>query len=147
MRTAKLLPWISAALAGAVLAGSCTTKVLPVLRLAVGSPHRGGTLRVLLTDDVDSLDPHRAARPSSWFFVRALHRGLLGFPDEPFPAGARPVPDLADGMPTVDLGGRRYTFHLRAARFSDGTTITSADVMSSLARALRIDRGDARYLW
>lgn len=111
---------------------------------AQAGARRGGTLRVLLAGDVDSLDPHGAARPSSWFFARALHRGLFAFPDEPVPDGARPVPDLAERVPPA---GRTLTVRLRAdARFADGRRVTPGDVVASLQRLKRTGRGIARAL-
>lgn len=110
---------------------------------------RGGVLRVALAEDLDSLDPQRAARPSSWFFARALHRGLLTFPNEPVPAGARPVPDIASAPPMVSADGLRYTFRLRAdARFG-GTAprrVLAADVVASMRRLARAGVGIASML-
>ncbi len=74
---------------------------------------RGGTLRVLLSEDLDAIDPQRAGAPASWSLMRALHRGLMAFPAAAAPAGARPVPDLAAEMPQVSPDGRTYTFQLR----------------------------------
>jgi len=117
----------------ALLLVACTRAPVPVIPVA--TPARGGTLRVVLSSDVDSLDPDRAARPSSWFFVRALHRGLLAFPDEPFPDGARPVPDLAVALPVAE--GRDLTFTLRDdVRFGAPAdrAVRAADVVASIAR-------------
>ncbi|MFY9588830.1 MAG: hypothetical protein WAT66_15400, partial [Actinomycetota bacterium] len=75
---------------------------------------RGGVLRVLLSQDVDALDPQRAGAPSSFGLMRAMHRGLMAFP----PAGtgnpATPEPDLAEAPPEVSADGLRYMFRLRA---------------------------------
>jgi ABC-type transport system substrate-binding protein len=47
------------------------------------------------------------------------------------------VPDLAASMPTLSPDRRTYTFKLRPhLTFSDGTPLTSADVVASLTRAL-----------
>lgn len=111
-------------------------------------PRRGGTLRALLTEDVD-LDPQRADRPEAWFFARALHRGLMAFPNEPFPAGARPVPDLAEGPPRVSADGLTYRFRLRAGvRFGPPASrrVTARDVRAGIERLLRAGAGIARFL-
>ncbi|HJT37315.1 MAG TPA: ABC transporter substrate-binding protein [Actinomycetota bacterium] len=113
------------------------------------SPVHGGTLRVTLTDDVDSLDPSRAARPSAWFFARAMYRGLLAFPDIPAPDGTSPVPDLAEAMPSVSPDGLTYRFHLR-----DGITfgapasrsIRASDVRASIQRVISSGVGIAPFL-
>lgn len=109
-------------------------------------PARGGVLRTLLADDIDSLDPHRAARPSSWFVARALHRGLLAYPNAAFPAGARPVPDLATALPSIDAGGRTYTFTLRdGVRFASAP-LRARDVRASLLRVRASGAGIAPFL-
>jgi len=114
-----------------------------------GTPVRGGALRVTLADDVDSLDPSRAARPSAWFFMRAMYRGLLAFPDLPAPKGNDPVPDLADGLPDVSANGLMYTFHLRGG-VSFGAPasrpIRSTDVRASIQRVIATGIGIAPFL-
>ncbi len=112
-------------------------------------PATGGTLRVALAEDVDALDPHVAASPAAWWFIRALHRGLLAYPRADFGEGARPVPDLAAALPRVGAGGRRLTFVLRAGtRFGGPASgaITSGDVRASLERVVRGRAGIASAL-
>ncbi len=47
------------------------------------------------------------------------------------------VPDLAAGMPTVSKDGLTYTFKIRSdAKFSDGTSITAQDFVSSWTRVV-----------
>ena len=110
---------------------------------------KGGTLRVVLDDDVDSLDPSRAARPSAWFFVRAMYRGLLAFPDLPAPSGTNPVPDLAASMPTVSPDGLTYRFHLRGGiRFGAPASrpIRASDARTSIQRVISSGVGIAPFL-
>ena len=110
---------------------------------------RGGTLHVTLSDDVDSLDPSRAARPSAWFFVRALYRGLLAFPDVPAPEGGNPVPDLASAMPSVSPDGLTYRFHLRGGiKFGAPASrpIRASDVRASIQRVMSSGLGIAPFL-
>ncbi|TML76700.1 MAG: hypothetical protein E6G04_10325 [Actinobacteria bacterium] len=113
------------------------------------TPIKGGTLRVLLDDDVDSLDPSRASRPSAWFFVRALYRGLLAFPDVPAPDGGNPVPDLASAMPSVSPDGLTYRFHLRGGiKFGAPASrpIRASDVRASIQRVISSGLGIAPFL-
>ena len=61
----------------------------------------GGTLRVEMSGDVDSLDPARAYRAESWQILHATCATLLNYPDKAGPAGARLVPTVtlrADGL-------------------------------------------------
>lgn len=102
------------------------------------SPVVGGTLRVLLAGDVDSLDPHMAARPSSWWFARALHRGLYAYPDEEGSRGQTPVPDLAMDLPAFSSDGLTATIRLREdVSFSDEQPLDARAVRASLQRLLR----------
>lgn len=139
MRRASL----RAGLAIAVLLTACPGN-------APGPPagERGGTLRVVLREDVDSLDPHAAGRPSSWFFARALHRGLLAFPARA--DGRSPVPDLATMRPAIAAGPlRRFRFELRAGvRWGAplAREVTAADVRWSIERVVKAGRGVARFL-
>lgn len=97
----------------------------------------GGTVRVLLTDDVDSLDPQHMGNPSSYGIARTLYRGLMAFPPAAGEAGAMPVPDLAAAPPDVSTDRITYTFHLRAGvAFGPPASraITADDVKGSLGR-------------
>lgn len=107
-------------------------------------PRVGGLLRVGLAGDVDSLDPARATNPASWFFARALHRGLLTFSG----AAAVPVPDLARALPDISSDGLRYTFHLRGdGRFGPPASrgVRASDAVASIRRTIRAGVGVARY--
>jgi peptide/nickel transport system substrate-binding protein len=102
--------------------------------------HPGGTLRVLLAEDVDAIDPQRAASPASFGLVRAMHRGLMAFASAP-EDGSRVVPDLADGEPAVSADRRRYEFRLRDdVSFGPPASrpVTSADVKAGLERIFRV---------
>jgi peptide/nickel transport system substrate-binding protein len=106
-------------------------------------------LRVALADDLESLDPARATRPSAWFFARALYRGLLAFPDEPAPGGQTPVPDIAVALPAVSADGRTYTFRIRDdVRFGDAShrAVRAQDVSASIDRVIATRVGVAPYL-
>lgn len=125
----------------AVTLASCTGDASPPPgpgATAVTPPKAGGTLRVLLAEDVDALDPQRAAQPPAWGLMRAMHRGLMAFPAKPFPEGARPIPDLAEAPPQVSADGLRYTFRLREGlAFGPPASrpLRAADVVAGLARA------------
>ena len=68
------------------------------------SGRRGGTLRLVSSADVDSLDPARTYYVWVWLLQRLLNRTLMAYPTDPGPAGLVPVPDLAEG-PGALLGG------------------------------------------
>ncbi len=112
-------------------------------------PRSGGTLRVLLAEDVDALDPQRATQPAAWGLLRTMHRGLMAFPGQAAPGGSRPVPDLAEGPPVVSSDGLRYEFKLRegsAFAAPAARPIRAADVKAGLERAISAGSPIAGYL-
>ena len=115
---------------------------------ATGIGVRGGTLRVLLSADVDAIDPQRAAAPASFGLARAMHRGLMAFPASPGTDGSRPVPDLAEGPPEISPDGLRYTFRLRAGiAFGAPASrpMRAADVKAGLERIFTAHSPRAGY--
>jgi peptide/nickel transport system substrate-binding protein len=90
-----------------------------------------GTLRILSSDPIDSLDPGLASSPTSIALVYATCSPLLRFPLD----RSGPVPDAAESLPTVSDGGRRYVFTVRAGmRFSDGRSLTGANYATAITR-------------
>ena len=80
--------------------------------------------------DLDTLDPPRLVNSQAIFVAGLLLGGLVKLDAE-----LKVVPDAATWNVSDD--GLRYTFKLRdGLRFSDGTLVTSDDVVFSLARAL-----------
>ena len=80
--------------------------------------------------DLDTLDPPRLVNSQAVFVAGLLLGGLVKLDAE-----LKVVPDAATW--TVSDDGLRYTFKLRdGLYFSDGTPVTSDDVVFSLTRAL-----------
>ncbi|MFG2114925.1 ABC transporter substrate-binding protein [Streptomyces sp. NPDC048718] len=104
------------------------------------SGRRGGTLRLVSSADVDSLDPARTYYVWVWLLQRMLNRTLMAYPTDPGPAGLVPVPDLAEGPAEVADGGRTWTYRLRPGlRYDDGSPITAADVRHAVLRIFAQD--------
>jgi len=78
------------------------------------------------------MDPHDALDTQSIQVLYMLYGNLVKID----PATNNVVPDLAASMPKVSGGGKVYTFTLRDTKFSDGKTVTAADVVYSIDRAL-----------
>ncbi|MFG2114920.1 ABC transporter substrate-binding protein [Streptomyces sp. NPDC048718] len=96
----------------------------------------GGTLRLVRTDDFDSLDPGNTYYAYTWNFLRLVGRTLVTFDTAPGKAGQRLVPDLAEALGESSEGGRVWTYRLRPGlRYEDGTPVTSADVKYAIARS------------
>jgi peptide/nickel transport system substrate-binding protein len=98
----------------------------------------GGTFRVGIPGEVfDSIDWAKAEFPAPFVALRPTCASLLTFPDKPFPAGRRLVPELASDYPKISNGGRTYTFTIRkGVRFSTGAPVTAQDVAHTINRLL-----------
>ena len=105
--------------------------------LAETSTHRGGTLRVTISDLGDRFpaDPARFANltePTS-----LVYDGLVAYRRAGGSAGTALAADLATDLPEPSPDGRTYRFRLRPnLRFSNGAPVTPEDVRASLARLL-----------
>ncbi|MFA9428812.1 ABC transporter substrate-binding protein [Egicoccus sp. AB-alg2] len=90
----------------------------------------GGTLRIALTVDPASIDPRFVADDEGDLVVGALFDPLVRLDD-----ALAVVPAAAERW-EVDEDGRRFVFHLREARFHDGTPVTAQDFERSFTRLL-----------
>ncbi|MEV7090314.1 ABC transporter substrate-binding protein [Streptomyces sp. NPDC093085] len=107
-----------------------------VVRATGGEGGGGGTLRLVRTDDFDSLDPGNTYYAYTWNFLRLVGRTLVTFDTAPGRAGQRLVPDLAESLGESSEGGRVWTYRLREGlRYEDGSPVTSGDVKYAIARS------------
>jgi peptide/nickel transport system substrate-binding protein len=111
--------------------------VLVSVRLS-GAGHRGGTLKVRMNRDVDSIDTAVAYDSTSWTILRMTGDGLVAFNQAGGLAGTQLVPDVAVSLPTPTNGGRTYTFQLRAIRYSNGKPVRASDFRSTLERDFKL---------
>ncbi|HKE98813.1 MAG TPA: ABC transporter substrate-binding protein [Actinomycetes bacterium] len=112
---------------------------------------KGGTLRIVNVADVDSLDPATAYAASSWALGRLYLRTLYSW-DSTLPGDdiATPVPDIADGPPTLSSDRLTYTFRLRrGVRYAPPVNrqVVAADFVAALTRQLRGRQPAHRYAW
>jgi peptide/nickel transport system substrate-binding protein len=120
---------LAAVLAVAVLAGCSTTT-------GGGDSAERDSIVVSGTYPIDSLDPHSAAGGSAGkeFAGQSIY-GRLTRPD----AKGKIVADLATKW-TPDATATAWTFNLRSGlQFSDGTPLTSEDVVASFQRLMASD--------
>ena len=105
---------------------------------AAPATHRGGTLRVVSELGLATVDPMSDANTDLTASVMsASYDGLVTLRRTAGPAGLTVAPDLAVALPTPTDGGRTYTFRLRdGIRFSNGASVTPADVVASFERVL-----------
>jgi peptide/nickel transport system substrate-binding protein len=111
-----------------------------------GAGKTGGTIRIGHTSMPDYLDPALSFTVDGWQAELQVYPGLLTFPHESGPAGAEPVPGLAEAMPEVSEDGKTYRLKLREnLEFSDGTPIRASDFKSSIERVLAQDSQGASF--
>lgn len=100
------------------------------------STHKGGTLKLALTNTGDSTDPGNTYYAFNWDFSRLYARPLLTYNPAPGAAGLKLVPDLATGLGTVSSDGLTWTYHIRSGlKFENGEPITSQDVKYAVERS------------
>lgn len=105
--------------------------------VAAGGPAavRAQDLRIALSEEVSTADPHRDNLRSHNSFARHAFEPLVERD-----LRLQPVPRLATGWRMLD--GQRWEFTLRAdVRFHDGSPFTARDVIYSLCRVRVLDGG------
>ncbi len=91
----------------------------------------------VLPQNVTSLDPQTASGPSSTLVIGSIFEGLcrLGKESEILPGVAERWDHNRDYT--------EFTFHLRSAKWSDGTPVTADDFLFGILRALHPETGAA----
>lgn len=106
------------------------------------SQQAGGTLVIDNAFQLKTADPGRTFEPTGLMIHQAMYDTLLTFKGSDV---KKPVPDLAESY-TPSADGKTYTFKLRTdAKFSDGSPVTSADVVFSLNRVKNL-KGNPSFL-
>jgi YVTN family beta-propeller protein len=99
-----------------------------------------GTLRVVATTDVSSMDPALAYNEYySWALEYATCAKLLNYPDKPLPAGNQLVPEVAAAMPARSADGKSFSFTIRHGfRFSppSNAPVTAQTFKDTIERTL-----------
>jgi peptide/nickel transport system substrate-binding protein len=122
--------------------GSGGTTAKAAFNAAVGkvynpSDAKGGTLRMAVTENWDSVDPGDTYYGLSWNFIRNYGRSLVVFKSAPGKEGSQLVPDLAETLGVPSDGAKTWTYKIRkGVKFDDGTPVTSKDVKYGVARSL-----------
>src|SRR5262249_30658846 len=100
-----------------------------------GAGHRGGTLRVRITDPVDSIDTGVSYTTAAWPILRMTSDGLVAYNHATGLAGTQLVPDLAVALPAPTDGGRTYMFRLRPnISYSNGRPVLASDFRATFER-------------
>jgi YVTN family beta-propeller protein len=99
----------------------------------------GGTLRMVITPDVPSLDPANPGDTLSSQILYATCAQLLNYPDKAGPAGSQLIPEVAQSLPRRSPDGRTYTFKIRPGfRFSPPSNqpVTAQTFKDTIERTL-----------
>ncbi len=125
---------VLAAVTALLLTSACTTK--PIEVKTTEKDARGGSLRVLMDNQVEHWDPQRIyGGVESQFALRTFLRTLTT--QAPAGVGFTPglVGDLATDIGTETDGGRTWTFTLGdSAKWQDGKLVTCEDVRYGISR-------------
>lgn len=100
-----------------------------------GTPTVGGTLNVGVAEDFDSLEPHAVRGETGSVWEALVYETLVGVDQS-----ANPVPGIAKSW-TISADGLTYTFLLDDATFSDGSPVTSQDIVWNYEQIAKPDSG------
>lgn len=101
---------------------------------------KGGTLKLISSQDVDSMDPARAYYAFVWNLNRLYTRKLVDYAAAPGKDGLKLVPDLAAAEPEISADKLTYTFKLKSGlKWDDGSPITSKDIKYGIERVWAAD--------
>lgn len=115
----------------------CGTSGLAVAMVLSGPVHAADLIRIVSPYSTTALDPMRTASAGNIEVYGQLYSRLLRRDS----ATGALEPGLAKSW-DVSADNLTYTFHLRDAKFSDGSPVTAADVVFSLER-VRTDKRSA----
>ncbi|MGW0665623.1 ABC transporter substrate-binding protein [Streptomyces sp. NPDC002746] len=100
------------------------------------SDKKGGTVKIELSDEPDSLDPGNTYYGWVQNLSRLYGRTLTSFKPAAGKGGLEVVPDLAEGLGKSSPDAKTWTYTLKKGlKFEDGTPITSKDVKYAVERS------------
>jgi peptide/nickel transport system substrate-binding protein len=111
------------------LIAAAATSVLVVLAAGMHAAYAEGVLRIGTNQDSTTFDPIKTIENRDIWVMNNMHAFLVRANRE----ANQIVPDLAESWEISD-DGLEYTFHLREAKFSDGSRVTVQDAVFSLTR-------------
>ncbi|WP_214110035.1 ABC transporter substrate-binding protein [Acrocarpospora catenulata] len=101
------------------------------------SDKKGGTLKMAVTEDWDSVDPGDTYYGMSWNLLRIYARPLVTYNPAPGKKGLELVPDLAESLGVASDGNKTWTYKLRPGlKYEDGTPIKAQDVKYAVLRQM-----------
>lgn len=111
-----------------------------------GDPETGGTLRGTYTSFPDYLDPALSFTLEGATALHTSYIPLLTYAPKSGKAGTELIPGLAQDLPKIDQGGRRYTLRLRPGlQYSDGTPVRASDFRFAVERLIRLNSAGSSF--
>ncbi|MFT4180710.1 MAG: ABC transporter substrate-binding protein, partial [Rhizobium sp.] len=118
-----------------LLAAGAAALLLTITSPAMAEGHKGGVLTIATVGEPPTLDQMLTPTDLVGTISQHIFETLYTFDAE-----WQPKPLLASAMPTISEDGLTYKIPLRpGVAFHDGSTMTSADVVASLQRWLKIN--------
>jgi len=140
----------SLVLAVALVAAGCgSSKKSTSTQQGSGGGGKGGTLTTVASAAPSgSPDPQVNYTLQEWQLLILSHDGLVAFKRSGGKAGTKLVPDLAESIPKPTNGGKTWTFKLRPGiKFSNGKTLSGADVKATFERLFKIGNSPNAGTW
>lgn len=129
----------AAALVASAVLGTSASSAASGALAPYDAKKAGGTLNLVAAAAGGTLDPKVNYTAQYWQLYQATYDGLLSFSYGSGATTFKVVPDLAEALPATSNGGKTLTFKLRKGiKFSDGKTVTVADVKASFERIFKV---------
>lgn len=111
-----------------------------------GGSQSDGTLRGTISSFPEYLDPGLNFSLEGATALANTYIPLLTYEHANGKAGTELIPGLADDLPKIDQGGRRYTLKLRPGlKYSDGTPVRASDFGRAVERLIRLNSAGTSF--
>ncbi|HEU4461481.1 MAG TPA: ABC transporter substrate-binding protein [Solirubrobacterales bacterium] len=111
-----------------------------------GESQDDGTLRGTYSSFPEYLDPGLSFSLEGATALANTYVPLLTYEHANGKAGTELIPGLAEELPEIDQGGRRYTLQLRPGlEYSDGTPVRASDFRFAVERLIRLNSAGTSF--
>jgi peptide/nickel transport system substrate-binding protein len=110
------------------------------------SGKEGGALKISFAVFPDYLDPQLSYTAEGWSSMYNTYIPLLTYAHEEGKAGSEVIPGLAEDLPEISNGGKRYELTLRKRlKYSDGTPVKASDFKATVERLFEVESGGSPF--